>query len=64
MCPPKWATSARPRRSIESALNMPVGTRHWSAPHQTGHAAGVDEWAWMNSRGESIRKPEWGWTAL
>jgi hypothetical protein len=36
----------------------------WSAPRQTGHAAGVDDcWA-MNSRGESMRKPLWGWTAL
>jgi hypothetical protein len=36
----------------------------WSAPHQTGHSAGVDDWQAMNSRDESMRKPLCGWTAL
>ena len=36
----------------------------WSAPHQTGQVTGVDDWLAMNSRGESMRKPEWGWAAL
>ena len=35
----------------------------WSCPHQTGHGAGWD-WARMNSRGERIRKPLWGWLSL
>jgi DNA-binding winged helix-turn-helix (wHTH) protein len=41
-----------------------LGVGYWSAPHQTGQVAGVDDWAAMNSRGESMRKPECGWTAL
>ena len=47
-------------RQIAAAL---PGTG-WSAPHQTGQATGVDDWRAMNSRGESMRKPEWGWAAL
>jgi HAD superfamily hydrolase (TIGR01549 family) len=36
----------------------------WSGPHQTGHAAWLAGcWA-MNSRGERMRKPEWGWMVL
>ncbi len=45
---------------------VPITTvfQEWSAPRQTGHAAGVADWWAMNSRGESMRKPLWGWTAL
>ena len=36
----------------------------WSAPHQTGQVTGVDDWLAVNSRGESMREPEWGWLVL
>ena len=37
---------------------------HWSGPHQTGQAAWLADCRAMNSRGERMRKPEWGWMVL
>nr|WP_277819367.1 IS3 family transposase [Pseudoroseomonas vastitatis] len=51
-------------RNFEAARPDQVWLADWSAPHQTGQATGVDDWLAMNSRGESMRKPEWGWAAL
>ena len=51
-----WGAEERLRRKRE--------IDRWSGPHQTGQAAWLaDCWA-MNSRGERMRKPEWGWTLL
>jgi putative transposase len=36
----------------------------WSGPHQTGQAAWLADCRAMNSRGERMRKPEWGWMVL
>ena len=48
-----WDNAAM--QSVFASLN--------GVPHQTGQGAGCD-WLRMNSRGERIRKPVWGWVSL
>ena len=64
---PRNCLEDRARSRARGGINFrgkhfPIGRGGWSAPRQTGHSAGVDDWLAMNSRGERIRKPLCGWT--
>ena len=46
------------------AVRLVLDGTGWSGPHQTGQAAWFADCRAMNSRGERMRKPEWGWMVL
>ncbi len=50
--------------AIAGHRDIRVTQAYWSCPYQTGQAAWVADCAAMNSRGERMRKPLWGWMVL